>query len=223
MAEPLEAGSGRRNISDNGLTSTACFLPACLAFPGVRRKSVETPTLAIPIWAGHPQRQQPLAWENGQHRVESFGASICTMSYVSLFFACFLSQFLSFIIAIKGQQRTLRIQLRPVSVPESPLSRWLRPEPTTIRQTMRQRVQLRASLYGTRSQQSVLFSSCVALLIMNGPHPPPYIILLCPSQFNHPPHKWDKLCHSGSLVADDRRLGGLWDMEVRRARTFPGG
>ena len=35
------------------------------------------------------------------------------------------------------------------------------------------------------------------------------------SQFDHSPHQWDKLCHSGSLVADDRRLGGLWDMEVR--------
>ena len=45
------------------------------------------------------------------------------------------------------------------------------------------------------------------------------------SQFDRSPHKWDKLCHSGSLVGDDRRLGGLWDVEVRRShsRTFNGG
>ena len=30
-------------------------------------------------------------------------------------------------------------------------------------------------------------------------------------QFDRSPHKWDKLCHSSNLVADDRRLGGLWD------------
>ena len=37
------------------------------------------------------------------------------------------------------------------------------------------------------------------------------------SQFDHSPHKWDKLRHSGRLIGDDRRLGGLWDMEVRRS------
>jgi hypothetical protein len=38
------------------------------------------------------------------------------------FFACFLSHILS---STEGQQRTLRIQLWPVSIPESPLSRWI--------------------------------------------------------------------------------------------------
>jgi hypothetical protein len=35
------------------------------------------------------------------------------------------------------------------------------------------------------------------------------------SQYNCSPHKWDQLCHSGNFAADDWRLGGLWDVEVR--------
>jgi hypothetical protein len=49
-----------------------------------------------------------------------------------------------------------------------------------------------------------------------------YIYFAMRSQLDHSLHKWDKLCHSGSLVADDWRLGGLWDVEVRRGQNFPG-
>ena len=36
------------------------------------------------------------------------------------------------------------------------------------------------------------------------------------SQFDYSPHKWDMLFLSGSHVTGDRRLGRLWDLEVRR-------
>jgi hypothetical protein len=59
-----------------------------------------------------------------------------------------------------------------------------------------------------------LSPACVTpALLMNGP---PSTSLVTRSQFDHSTHKWDKLCHSGSPVTDDRRLGRLWDMEVRR-------
>jgi hypothetical protein len=51
--------------------------------------SVQTQTSAIPISAGRLQTE--LAWEHGQHHVERFGASICTMSYD--FFPFFLRAF----------------------------------------------------------------------------------------------------------------------------------
>jgi len=36
------------------------------------------------------------------------------------------------------------------------------------------------------------------------------------SQFDRSPLKWDVLCVPGSHVTDDRRLGRLWDLEVRK-------
>ena len=92
------------------------FLPSWLAFPGIWKTPVEPQMTKIPTWT--------LQRANGQHHVESFGASIYTMSYV--FYLSFYSQ------STKGQQRAVRIQLWPVPVPESPLPRWLWPEPATI-------------------------------------------------------------------------------------------
>ncbi len=43
-----------------------------------------------------------------------------------------------------------------------------------------------------------------------------FIFSAMPSQFDCSPHQRDNFCHSGGLVADDWRLGGLWDVEVRR-------
>ena len=52
---------------------------------------------------------------------------------------------------------------------------------------------------------------CTLASLINGP-----AYFAMGSQFHHSPHKRDMLCDSGSHVTDDRRLGGLWDLEVRR-------
>ena len=50
-----------------------------------------------------------------------------------------------------------------------------------------------------------------------------FYLYLLRSQLYRSPHERDKLCYPGSLVTDDRRLGGLWDVEVRRSRSFQAG
>jgi hypothetical protein len=122
-----------------------------------------------------------------------------------------------FLMSSKGKQWTLRLQFRPVPIPKSSLPCRLRPEPTTIHQTMRQRDRLRAILPGSHPQRSVFLfypsSSAALALLTNGPSL--FISFATYSQYDYSPHKWDQLCHSGNFAADDWRLGGLWDVEVR--------
>ena len=96
-----------RNLSDNGIHRSLfpfSVLPSCLAFTGIRKISVKTETLpAIPnlaLSAGHHRRQ--VTQENGQHHVESSGASIYTLSYGFLYFFA-----LSFPFSITHQRATM--------------------------------------------------------------------------------------------------------------------
>lgn len=41
------------------------------------------------------------------------------------------------------------------------------------------------------------------------------------SQLDRSSHERDQLCYPGSLVADDRRMGRLWNVEVRRCCQTP--